>query len=141
MATKRRAVARRAPPPPTGWKAVPIFWRNVIYISGGISAIAAAITALPKASDVIEPVAPAHRGYVRDTAKQQIDPVQKTTETLLHWKLEDQRTRAKQEEGAWGLQLQREKDPAARSLIQQQLDRAVAEQKQIDERLKVFKSP
>lgn len=111
-------------------------WRNIIYIAGGIGAIAAAITGIPKATDVLEPVAPAHRGYVRDSVKEFTAPLSANTETLLRWKLEDQRTRAKQDEGAWNVQLQRETDQQARTLIRQQLDRAVAEQKRLDARLK-----
>jgi len=138
MATKRRAPTRKAPPP-KGWRAVPPLWRNVVYVAGGVAAIAAAITALPKATDVVEPFSPAHRGYVRDTARQQLEPLSRDTDVLLRWKLEDQRTRAKQEEGGWSVQLQREKDPTAKTLIQQQLDRSIAEQKQIEERLQKLK--
>ena len=141
MPAKRRRVARRAPPPPTGWKRVPIFWRNVIYIAGGISAVAAAITALPKASDVVEPMAPAHRGFVRDTAKQQIEPVQQATDVLLYWKLQDQLNRAKQDAGGWAVTLSKEKDNQSRALIEQQIERAKEEQRRLDDRLKKIKVP
>lgn len=138
---KPRTRSRKAPPPPTGWKGLPKLWQWLIYVAGGVAAIAAAITALPKATEIVEPYGPAHRGFVRETAAERIDPLKQTTDILLYWKLEDQKNRAKQEEGSWNVQLQREKDQGARALIQQQIERATADQKRIDGQLQKLKAP
>jgi hypothetical protein len=141
MAVKRKRVVRKAPPPPKGWRAVPIFWRNIIYVAGGVAAIAGAITALPKATQVVEPYGPAHRGFVRDTTRSSVEPIAQQTDVLLYWKLEDEKNRTKREEGAWNVQLQRENDPASRALIEQQIQRATADRKKIDDRLNKLNIP
>jgi hypothetical protein len=120
---------------------MPKLWQRLIYIAGGVGAIAAAVAALPKATEVVEPYGPAHRGFVRETTAEKIDPIRQTTDVLLYWKLEDQKNRAKQEEGSWNVQLQREHDPGARALIQQQIERATSDQKRIDGQLQKLKAP
>lgn len=120
---------------------MPLFWRNVIYIAGGVAAVAGAITAVPTATKVVEPYGPAHRGFVRDTAKTSLEPIAQQADVLLYWKLEDEKSRAKREEGAWNVQLQRESDPASRALIEQQIERAASDRKKIEDRLHKLNIP
>jgi len=119
------------------WKRIPAVWQTVIYIGSGIIAIGGAATIVITVVPMVEPWWVATRAHVSE----KINPIDQKTDVLMYWKLDDQKNIAKREEGGWTIQLQKESDPKQKELIQKQIDRAVADQRKYDERVKQLKVP
>lgn len=100
-------------------------------IAGVVAAISGAIVSVAAAWPLVEWAFPAHRGLLYE----KVGGVQATTNELLIWKFEDNKSRLKAESGGWAIQLQKETDPQTRSLIQQRIDQLDREQRDVDGRI------
>lgn len=114
------------------------WWRHlsaVTKLAAMLSAIAGAIVSVAAAWPLVEPYAPAHRGFVVE----QVGDVRTTTNELLIWKAEDTKNKIRSDSSGWNIQLQKEQDPTTRALIQQRIEQLNTEQEQVDQRIKKLK--
>ena len=129
-----RVVYRRSP---SAWSQIPRLWKIMVGICIGIVALGGATTVVVQYTSLAEPWWWATHAHVEEKVK----PVDEKTNVLMYWKLDDQKNIAKQNEGGWAVQLQRETDPRAKELIQQQIDRSKVDQQRYDARIQQLKVP
>ena len=60
---------------------------------------------------------------------------------MIYSTLAEKKNTAKKDEGGWGIQLTKEKDQAARDLIQKQIDHAREDQRRYDARMNQLRVP
>lgn len=135
MSAPRRKVAKKVPP--STWKRIPVAWKYVVGIAAGVAAIGTAITTIPPAYKVVEPRLFATHSHVDE----RIEPVDQKADIMIYSTLADKKNTAKREEGGWSVQLTKEKEPAARELIQKQIDHAREDQRRYETRMNALKVP
>ena len=134
---KRKSVKIKTPPPPPPnavlWMAER--WKAFGWMFVAVGAIGTAIVVIPKATEIVEPMAPAHRAYVRDTHA----PTRAIVDNMQIQSFERQLASAKTERGGWTIQLQREKDRTAKQLIEAQIERLDHDMANIEGQIKRLK--
>ena len=104
-------------------------------IASSVGAVSGAIVATAAAWPHVESVAPAHRGYVVE----KVGDVRSVTNELQKWRFEDAKAKLSADSANWNIQLQREKDPNTRALIQQNIERIDREKQAVEDRLNALR--
>lgn len=135
--TKKSAARRRSPRRSSVWRRIPKAWKISVTIAVGVAAIGGAITVIPPAYKILEPHLYATHAHVDE----RIEPVDQKTNVLIYSTLAEKKNTAKRDEGGWSVQLQKEKDQAARDLIQKQIDHARDDQRRYEARMNQLSVP
>ena len=93
-----------------------------------IAAFGGAIKVWPE----VEPLMPAHRGYVVE----QVGEYRPTINQLLKWRAQDAKQRVDQEFTQWEVKLKTESDPQTRQLIERRLQQLQQNRADIDLQIK-----
>ena len=116
----------------TGWRR----FKRFGTIIGIVGVTAGAIVSVAKALPIIEPWWYASRGHVAEKIADVKGQQDQKINELLIWKFEDAKSRAVSEAGQIDVLMKKEADPDIRAILQKNLDRAKADQKKYDERIK-----
>lgn len=135
-----KKVTRRGKPP-TGIRLWRSYWKSITAVAVGFVAIGTSITILPKVLGTTEPWWLATHGHVEERIETNVAPIKQQSDIEVYHRLEDLKTKAKDDEGGWGVQLSKETDPEARRRIQRLIDDARGRQNRYETRMNALRVP
>lgn len=119
--------------------------KTIAWSAGILATIAGSITAVSAAWPIVEPVLVAHRGYVRDQARdlnQQWKVAQQTQTSILRdlqiEATEGKKSSANNALANWKLEKLKTRDPVTTTLIEQQISEKEAEVEKLNQQLRTL---